>query len=181
MANPRGWFLQDVEQLAVTDPAFFRHPLRTAQDRAAVRLGEVVKLAVRVADEGGSLLYARWAAVTEVAQASPHCYVGRLEDLSDDGLRPPGGGDTLAFGPEHVYRLEPREFAVWGNHGVPVTMSGGDQRPEREDGSPWPGCHEIIARFRAESGWPEAMEHYARLAEANSGWPSADELGNCGG
>jgi hypothetical protein len=59
-------------------------------------------------------------------------------------------------------------------------MAGGDQPPEREDGTLRPGCCEIITQFRAESGWPEAMEHYAKLAEANPGWPGVEELDGSG-
>lgn len=181
MTDRYGWFLENVDELAVTNPEFFRHPVRAIQDRMAIRLGEMVKLAIHIVDEDGSRLYARWVIVTEVSQTVPVRYVGKLGPFAeDDGRRPRDGRDALTFGPEHVYRLEPREFTLWGNEGVPVTITGGNQLPVLEDQTPFPGCNEIIEQFRAESGWAEAMAFYAKLAETKPHWPAADDLGACG-
>ena len=60
MTEGLGWFLENVDELAVTSPEFFRHPVRTIQDRMAIRLDETVKLAIRVIEKEEPRLYARW-------------------------------------------------------------------------------------------------------------------------
>lgn len=174
MAMQASWRFLDVEELAISNPEFFCHPLRSVSDRMSIRAGELVKVPVRSSVADGSELYGRFMIVHHVHR--PGRYSGRLmQGYHAHSKQPNNLEETHEFTAANIYRLPPREFTLWGSHSVPCTIYGGAGRPRLDDGSLKPGCPDSIVHFKA-CGWDEAIQHYTILRKSHPDWPSFEEL-----
>lgn len=166
----------DVDQLFKARSELFPHSLPSIEKRRSVFVGEMVKIVVGVR-EAEQLVDGRWLIVESIS-------------VTEAGLRATGRGGSpfsddgrcFTFGPEHIYRMEPRHFYVWGSGGLPVALRAGDGPDNRTPAPPWdaherPVSHgsEIIVEFAA-AGRRGAEAHYRLLAAKNVNWPAYDEL-----
>lgn len=166
----------DVDVLFNSRPALFPHPLRSLEMRRTVFVGEIVKIATGIR-EREQLVAGRWLIVESVSHSESGMKIfGRSWWQHDPSEL------TFTFGPESIYRMEPRKFFIWGTGGIPVAMRGGDGPDGRNPAQPLDNqenfvadCESVILEFTA-LGNAAAEAHYRDLANLNGDWPSFDEL-----
>ena len=166
----------DVDVLFGTRPELFPHSIPTLEKRRTVFVGERVKIAVGIR-ESERLVSGRWLIVDSISDAeSGFRLVGRAwkSYYSEDFC--------YSFGPEHIYRMEPRRFYLWGSSGIPIALRSGDGPDERIPAHPLDAqeqaieeCDSVILEFTA-LGSRAAEAHYRYLASQNAHWPSYDDL-----
>jgi hypothetical protein len=166
----------DVDDLFHSRPELFPHPLRSLEMRRTVFVGEKVKILTGIR-EREQLVAGRWLVVESISHTKSglQCF-GRSDwhvDKSDL---------SFTFGPENIYRMEPRRFFLWGSRGTPVAMRSGDGPDGRTPARPLDaqenfveGCQSVILEFTA-LGNAAAEAHYRELATSNADWPSFDDL-----
>jgi hypothetical protein len=166
----------DVDNLFNLRPELFPHPIRSLEMRRTVFVGEKVKILTGIR-EREQLVAGRWLVVESIShtESGLQCF-GRSDwhvDKSDL---------SFTFGPENIYRMEPRRFFVWGGRGVPVAMRSGDGPDGRTPARPLDaqeefvdGCENVILEFTA-LGNVAAEAHYREVASSNAIWPPFDEL-----
>lgn len=166
----------DVDDLFHSCPELFPHPLRSLEMRRTVFVGEKVKILTGIR-EREQLVAGRWLVVESIShtESGLQC-TGRSWSHVD------GSNLFFTFGPESIYRMEPRSFFVWGSRGVPVAMRSGDGPDGRTPTRPLDAredlveeCEDVILQFTA-LGSAAAEAHYRELASSNPTWPSFDDL-----
>lgn len=164
------WLPQEIESVRQSYPELLTQPLRVGSERRSLRVGELVKIIVRIDDvECISSLYRRWVVVKHVSTDDPIRYAGDMQ-ADPGGKMPPDGDTCIEFRPEHVYRMPPRAFTLWGDEGIPAALAGNGDRPCDRDGNERVDCQEAICHFNA-LGWDAALAHYAEMAVGNPAWP----------
>ncbi len=97
----------DVDLLFRSRPELFPHPLRSLEMRRTVFVGEKVKILTGIR-EREQLTAGRWLVVESISHTESGLqYFGRSDwhvDKSDM---------SFTFGPENIYRMEPRRFFIW--------------------------------------------------------------------
>ncbi|MCU0865873.1 MAG: hypothetical protein MUC36_18980 [Planctomycetes bacterium] len=152
-------------------PGLFPAPLPPIADRRTMQIGERIKVLVGIR-EAEQRLRGRWYVVAAQLQTEP-----QPRFLGADPEQP---DSTCEFGPEHVYRIEPRLFTIWGDGGRPravrgqASADGAFHAPIDHDERPLAACDEVILRYRA-NGYRHARRRYEELRQAT--WPEWDELG----
>ena len=166
----------DVDVLFNSRPELFPHPLRSLEIRRTVFVGEKVKIATGIR-EREQLVAGRWLVVESISysESAIRCFGRSWWPYDENDL-------SFTFGPENIYRMEPRRFFIWGSRGVPVAMRGGDGPDSRNPARPLDArenfveeCESVILEFTA-LGSSAAEAHYRELATLNSDWPSFDGL-----
>ena len=164
------WIPQEVEAVMKSHPEQIVHPIPGYGDRCSLLVGELVKIIVRVDDaDDSSSLYRRWVVIHSIGPGEPPQYIGDLQS-GPGGRMPPNGSTTIEFGPNHVYRMPPRTFTLWGNTDTPVRIAGNRSRPCDPDGNELHDCGNVILEFNA-LGWDAALAHYSKLAKSRPHWP----------
>jgi hypothetical protein len=166
----------NVDELVLERPNLFANAIPPIEDRRNIKLGERVKVLVGIREDE-KLAKGRWV-IVEACQneQARSCFVGR----SDSSV---GYNDDVCieFQPEHVYRIEPRIFTLWGEKGVPrarrsqASNDAGFHAPIDREENLLSDCSEPILRFKA-NGYSDAMSHFEVLAIQNPTWPSWDDL-----
>lgn len=166
----------DIDVLFRNRPELFPHSIPTLEKRRTVFVGELVKIVVGIRESEG-LVSGCWLKVESISTSESDLRVlGRAwkpyysEDFS------------YSFGPEHIYRMEPRRFYLWGSNGIPNALRSGDGPEDQIPARPFDqheqvlvSCEDVILEFTAP-GNRAADEHYRLLASRNAGWPSFDDL-----
>lgn len=166
----------DVDVLFRSRPDLFPHPLRSLEMRRTVFVGEKVKVLTGIR-EREQLIAGQWLVVESISHTESGLqFFGRSDWHVDKGDL------SFTFGPENIYRMEPRRFFVWGSRGVPVAVRGGDGPDGRTPARPLDAqenfverCEEVILEFTA-LGSAAAEAHYRELALSNTDWPPFDDL-----
>lgn len=166
----------DVDVIFNSRPQLFPHPLRSLEMRRTVFVGEKVKIFTGIR-EREQLVAGRSLVVESIS----HTESGL--QCSGRSWGPHDKGDVyINFGPENIYRMEPRSFFVWGSRGVPVAMRGGDGPDGRTPARPLDAqenfveeCDNVILEFTA-LGNAAAEAHYREMASSNPNWPSFEDL-----
>lgn len=157
----------DVDVLFSTRPELFPHSIPTLEKRQTVFVGELVKIVVGIR-ESEQLVSGRWLIVESISNTETGLrVVGRA-------WKPYYSEDfCYTFGPEHIYRMEPRRFYLWGSDGIPIALRSGDGPDERTPVRPLDsqeklvaGCEDLILEFTA-LGNSAAEEHYRFLCSLN--------------
>lgn len=166
----------DVDVLFSTRPELFPHSIPTLEKRQKVFIGELVKIVVGIR-ESEQLVSGRWLIVESISTSESGLrIVGRAWKpyYSDDFC--------YTFGPEHIYRMEPRRFYLWGSCGIPIALRSGDGPDERTPARPLDSqqqliadCEDVILEFAA-LGNTAAEDQYRLLASRNADWQSFDDL-----
>ena len=166
----------DVDVLFNSRPELFPHPLRSLEMRRTVFVGEKVKIATGIREREQQVA-GRWLVVESIshAESAIRCCGRSWWPHDENDL-------SFTFGPENIYRMEPRRFFIWGSRGVPVAMRGGDGPDGRNPARPLDArenfvveCENVIFEFTA-LGSSAAEAHYRELAKRNTDWPSFDGL-----
>ena len=153
-------------------PGLFPVQLPPIDDRRTIQIGERVKVLLGVR-EAEQRLRGRWLIVESQLQSS-----AAQRFL---GVDPEDPKSSCEFGPEHVYRIEPRLFTVWGCGGQPIAVRGQASSdpalhaPLDHDDQPLPRCGEVILRYRA-NGYEHARAVYQELARHHPAWPQWHDL-----
>ena len=166
----------DVDDLWKARPSLFPHAIPTISERRSVQVGETVKIVVGIREDEG-LVRARWLTV-ESRNETPlgPQFVGRSwRDYGDD-LR-------FDFLVQHIYRMEPREFVLWGTAGIPMAMRANTRGPDGKPAAfpvdrnehPLEDCQEVILQFKA-NGRAMAERHYRKLASRHTLWLPFEDL-----
>ncbi len=166
----------DVDLLFRSRPELFPHPLRSLEMRRTVFVGEKVKILTGIR-EREQLTAGRWLVVESISHTESGLqYFGRSDwhvDKSDM---------SFTFGPENIYRMEPRRFFIWGSRGVPVAMRGGDGPDGQTPARPLDAqeniieeCEDVILEFTA-LGSAAAEASYREWAALNTDWPPFENL-----
>ena len=166
----------DVDVLFTSRPELFPHPIRSLEMRRTVFVGEKVKILTGIREQA-QLIAGRWLVVESISHTESGLqFFGRSEWHVDQSAL------SFNFGPENIYRMEPRRFFIWGSSGVPVAMRGGDGPDGRTPAKPLDAqenfveeCESVILEFTA-LGYAAAEAHYRELASSNAIWPPFDEL-----
>lgn len=166
----------DVEALFNSRPELFPHPLRSLEMRRTVFVGEKVKILTGVR-EREQLIAGRWLVVESIShtELGLQCFGRSWWHVDNSDL-------SFTFGPENIYRMEPRRFFIWGSRGVPVAMRAGDGPDGRTPARPLDGqenfvddCESVILEFTA-LGSAAAEIHYRAMATLNTDWLQIDNL-----
>ena len=167
--NSNAFELVDVDQYFQQNPDFFHYPLLPIEQRKTVQIHESVKIVLGIVQENECRTVGRWVTVTQCL-SSPLRFVGNLGHV-------PGTNSCheICFGPENIYRMEPREFTVWGRDGVPVTYWGTKGgHPEDSHGNP---IHDLQPLCQVSAnGHREFRSIYSEMAVSNQ-WPTLSDLG----
>jgi hypothetical protein len=166
----------DVDGLFQSRPELFPNPLPSPEMRQTVFVGEKVKILTGIR-EREQLVAGRWLVVESIS----HTESGL--QCSGRSCWPHENGDlSFTFGPENIYRMEPRSFFVWGSRGVPVAMRSGDGPDGRTPARPLDAqenfveeCEGVILEFTA-LGNAAAEAHYREMEASNPNWPLFDDL-----
>jgi hypothetical protein len=166
----------DVDELFKSRPELFPHPLRSLAMRRTIFVGEKVKIVTGIR-ERERLVAGRWLVVESIT----HTHSG-MQVFGRSSWHHDPGDLCFTFGPEHIYRMEPRHFFIWGSRGIPVALRGGDGPDGRNPAPPLDAqenfvgeCDSVILAFTA-LGSSGAEKHYRNLATENADWPSYDDL-----
>lgn len=174
MSDDHDWKLLSVEELEKTEPDFFVYPRPTLEHRRTAQLGETLKVAASIERNGKWKTKGIWLQVEDVS-GSPNSFRGR--PMPSYHLKfGPDSDCTIEFGPEHIYRMEPREYTVWGRDDRPVIVWGNGQHgsvPMTPEEEPIDNI-EPLCTF-ACNGWNAMKVKYAELADEKN-WPAFDEL-----
>lgn len=175
MAKQRRWKLLEADELFKTEPEFFvytEYPKLDYQTRCSAQIGETVKVTAKIEKADGQWkTIGIWLQVEDNSNA-PGSFVGRPRP--DYRLRTePKSDGAIVFGPENIYRMEPREFTVWGQDNQPVIVWGRKQTPQLDgisskDLTP-------LKTVSGVNGWLAFKFKYAELALEN-GWDEMDKL-----
>ncbi len=166
----------DVDDLFHSRPELFPHPLRSLEMRRTVFVGEKVKILTGIR-EREQLVAGRWLVVESIShtESGLQCF-GRSWWQHDRSEL------SFTFGPDNIYRMEPRSFFVWGSRGVPVAMRSGDGPDGRTPARPLDAqenfveeCEGVILEITA-LGIAAAEAHYRAMASSNPNWPPFDDL-----
>jgi hypothetical protein len=166
----------NVDVLFQSRPELFPRPLPSPEMRRTVVVGEKVKILTGIR-EGEELVAGRWLVVESISntESGLQCF-GRSWWPNDKGDL------SFTFGPENIYRMEPRKFFIWGSRGIPVAMRSGDGPDGRTPARPLDaqenfveGCESVLLEFTA-LGNAAAEAHYRATASSNPDWPSIDDL-----
>lgn len=166
----------DVDDLFNSSPELFPHPLRSLEMRRTVFVGEKVKILTGIR-EREQLVAGRWLVVGAIShtESGLQCSGRSWWHVDKSDL-------SFTFGPENIYRMEPRRFFIWGSRGVPVAMRSGDGPDGRTPARPLDAqenfveeCESVILEFTA-LGNAAAEAHYREMASSNSKWPAFDDL-----
>ena len=166
----------DVDVLFSTRPELFPHSIPTLEKRHTVFVGERVKIVNGIRESEG-IVSGRWLIVESISKTETGLrIVGRA-------WKPYYSEDfCYTFGPEHIYRMEPRRFYFWGSGGIPIALRSGDGPDELIPARPLDsqeqliaGCEDVVLEFTAW-GNRAAEEHYRFLWSLNANWPSFDDL-----
>jgi hypothetical protein len=166
----------DVDVLFSSRPELFPHPLPSLEMRRTVFVGEKVKIATGIR-EREQRVAGRWLVVESLSDVeAPIRCSGRSWWPHDESDL------SFTFGPENIYRLEPRRFFIWGSRGVSVAIRSGDGPDGLNPARPLDAhenfveeCDGVIVAFTA-LGVVAAEAHYRELATQNADWPSFDRL-----
>ena len=165
------WRLLNVDQHRLDNPDFFAYPTIILAQRETVQVDEQVKILASLGWNDGWKTTAVWVVVESVLNSV--CFVGR--PFAGYKLEFPSGHDRLIeFGPEHIYRMPPREFTIWGRNGQPVGVWG-NGRPHGSDGDPILNLEPISTV--AAMGWVAMQSKYAKMSLEND-WPPYEDLPN---
>jgi hypothetical protein len=166
----------DVDDLFNSRPELFPHPLRSLEMRRTVFVGEKVKILTGIR-EREQLVAGRWLVVESISntESGLQCSGRSWWHVDKSNL-------SFTFGPENIYRMEPRSFFVWGSREVPVAMRSGDGPDGRTPAHPLDAqeklveeCESVIVEFTA-LGNAAAEAHYRELASSNANWPPFEDL-----
>jgi hypothetical protein len=172
--NQNARVLVDLERLPVSEWSL-TYSLRPRADRESIRVGELVKVALRSPGGSGARLKPAWTTVVSVTPDRPR-YLARFIPPHDtpENLGLASADGLLEFGPEHVCRMPARRYVVWGENGIPKVLCDAGEPPYDRQGQPVTGCSPVV-QFAA-AGWNEALRHYRELAASESNWPAVDQL-----
>ncbi len=167
------WKLLNVDTHRLDNPDFFAYPAISLDQRESIQLGEQAKILLSLKRVDDWKTKGVWVVVERVVGANR--FVGR--PFSGYSLHfPPNQDRLIEFGPDHVYRMPPREFTIWGRDGKPQIVWGNsqsDSQPQTPDGEAIPDLEPILTV--EANGWTKMKSKYASMAP-EQGWPSYDEL-----
>ncbi len=145
----------DVDVLFNSRPELFPHPIRSLEMRQTVFVGEKVKILTGIREQE-QLVAGRWLVVESIS----HTELG-LEFFGRSDWHVDKSDFSFNFGPENIYRMEPRRFFLWGSCGVPVAMRGGDGPDGRTPARPLDAqenfieeCEDVTLKFIALEARP---------------------------
>jgi hypothetical protein len=166
----------DVDDLFNSRPELFPHPIPSPEMRRTIFVGEKVKILTGIR-EGEQLVAGRWLVVESISHTE-----SRLQCSGRSWWHVDKRDLSFTFGPENIYRMEPRRFFIWGSRGVPVAMRSGDGPDGRTPARPLDAqenfveeCDSVILEFTA-LGSAAAEAHYREMASSNANWPPFDDL-----
>lgn len=168
--------LLDVDFLFHRRPELFPQPVPTMEKRRTVFLGELVKIAIGIR-QNESLVSGRWLIVESISdtESGPRAVGRSWQPFYADDSRYP-------FGPENIYRMEPRRFFLWGASGVPVALRSGDGSDDQIPVRPVDSkerlideCDTVILEFCA-LGNLAAKAFYCELVRQHAHWPTLANL-----
>jgi hypothetical protein len=166
----------EVDRLFESRPELFSQPIPSFATRRTMFVGELVKVLTGIREDE-KLVSGKWLVIESVSRNGDDLKaIGRswkqfhTEDF------------WYTFGPENIYRMEPRWFFLWGNDGFPIALRSGGGPDGREPVHPLDkdeqrieGCKDVLLEFAA-IGWNAAKAHYNFLVKENVNWPSLDDL-----
>jgi hypothetical protein len=165
----------DVDALFSTRPELFPHEIPSMERRRTIFVGELVKIVTGIREEE-QLVSGKWLIVESVSIGD------RLQAVGRSWKQAYGEDFTYTFGPENIFRMEPRWFYLWGSSSIPIALGSGDGPDGRTPAHPIdanendiPECTEIILEFAA-LGRNAAADYYRNLASQSSNWPTFEDL-----